>query len=139
MVKNKHSQLKLEQMKSLQQLKSQLLADGIIDAAEVKELEAVLFADGKIDTAEAEFLFELNNAVSGKANHASWETLFIKAISSYLLEDDNSAGEIDSKEAEWLYNKVKGDGQIDSVEKSLLLNLKSKSKNFPANLESLLN
>ena len=126
-------------MKSLEQLKTELLADGVIDAAEVKELETVLFADGKIDTEEAEFLFELNNAVSGKSNHASWETLFIKAISSYLLEDEGSAGEIDAQEAEWLYNKIKGDGQIDSVEKNLLLNLKSKSKNFPANLASLLN
>lgn len=126
-------------MKSLEQLKTELLADGIIDASEVTELETVLFADGKIDTEEAEFLFELNNAVSGKKNHASWETLFIKAISSYLLEDENSTGEIDSEEAEWLYNKVKGDGQIDSVEKNLLLNLKSKSKNFPTNLATLLN
>jgi hypothetical protein len=126
-------------MKSLEQLKSQLLADGVIDAAEVTELETVLFADGKIDTEEADFLFEINNAVSGNANHASWETFFVKAISSYLLEDENSAGEIDKAEAEWLYNKVKGDGQIDSVEKTLLLNLKSKSTHFPANLASLLN
>jgi len=126
-------------MKSLEQLKKELLADGVIDAAEVTELETVLFADGKIDTAEAEFLFDLNNAVSGKANHASWETLFIKAISIFLLEDENSAGEIDSSEAEWLYNKIKGDGQIDSVEKNLLLSLKKNSKTFPANLESLLN
>ncbi|MEJ5993305.1 hypothetical protein WG904_02655 [Pedobacter sp. Du54] len=126
-------------MKSLQQLKTELLADGIIDATEVKELESVLFADGKIDSEEAELLFELNNAVSGKGNHASWETLFIKAISSYLLEDGNSAGEIDASEAEWLYNKIKGDGQIDSIEKNLLLRLKSKVKEFPANLASLLN
>lgn len=126
-------------MKSLEQLKKELLADGVIDAAEVTELETVLFADGKIDTEEAEFLFDLNNAVSGKANHASWETLFIKAISSFLLEDENSAGEIDSSEAEWLFNKIKGDGQIDSIEKNLLLSLKKNSKSFPANLESLLN
>jgi len=126
-------------MKNLAQLKTELLADGVIDATEVKELETVLFADGKIDTEEAEFLFDLNNAVSGKANHANWETLFIKAITSYLLEDENSAGDIDAQEAEWLYNKVKGDGQIDSVEKNLLLNLKKNSKNFPANLDTLLN
>ncbi len=126
-------------MKSLEQLKIELLVDGVIDAAEVTELEKVLFADGKIDIEEAEFLFSLNNAVSGKANHASWETLFIKAISSYLLEDENSASEIDSQEPEWLYHKVKGYRQIDSVEKNLLLNLKSKSKNFPTNLASLLN
>lgn len=125
-------------MKSLEQLKMELLADGVIDATEVKELETVLYADGKIDTDEAEFLFDLNNAVSRKANHASWETLFIKAITGYLLEDENSAGEIDADEAEWLYNKIKGDGQIDETEKNLLLNLKKQSKNFPSNLESLL-
>ena len=125
-------------MKSLQELKTELLADGIIDAAEVLELEAVLFADGKIDSEEAEFLFEINNAVSGKANHSSWESLFIKAISSYLLEDDNSPGEIDTEEAEWLYNKIKGDGQTDDIEKNLLNNLKQKAKSLPANLESLL-
>jgi len=126
-------------MKSLEQLKKELLADGIIDAAEVKELETALYADGKIDSAEAEFLFDLNNAVSGKANDAGWESLFIKAISSYLLEDESSPGEIDDKEAEWLFNKIKGDGKIDSIEKNLLLNLKSKSKKFPDNLASLLN
>ncbi len=125
-------------MKSLEQLKNEILADGIIDAAEVKELETVLFVDGKIDEEEATLLFELNNAVSGKANHESWETLFIKAVSSYLLEDETSAGEIDTAEATWLYNKIKGDGQIDSTEKNLLLHLKSVSKNFPDNLETLL-
>ena len=126
-------------MKSLEQLKSELLADGVIDAAEVKELETLLFADGKIDAEEAEFLFELNNAVSGKENHPSWESLFIKAISSYLLDDENSAGEIDAYEAEWLYKKIKVDGQIDSVERNLLLNMKSKVEKFPSNLDSLLN
>lgn len=125
-------------MKSLEQLKTELLADGIIDAAEVLELETALFADGKIDSEEAEFLFEINNAVSGKANHSSWEILFIKAISSYLLEDENSPGEIDTEEAEWLYNKIKGDGQIDDIEKNLLNNLKQNAKSFPANLESLM-
>lgn len=125
-------------MKNLEQMKKQLLADGVIDAAEVKELETILLADGKIDVTEAEFLFDLNNAVSGKPNHASWETLFIKAISSYLLEDDKSVGEIDVNEAEWLYNKIKSDGNIDPIERNLLLAIKKQSKNFPANLESLL-
>lgn len=125
-------------MKTLDQLKKELLADGVIDATEVKELESILYADGKIDVEEAEFLFDLNNAVSGKENHSSWETLFIKAISSFLLEDEDSPNEIDNKEAEWLYNKIKGDGQIDNIEKNLLLSLKNCAKNFPDNLASLL-
>ncbi len=125
-------------MKSLQQIKTELLEDGVIDAGEVKDLEQILFADGKIDTEEAEMLFELNNAVSGKDNHDSWESLFIKAISGYLLDDENSAGEIDETEAAWLYNKINIDGQIDSIEHNLLLALKKNSSNFPAYLDSLL-
>jgi len=124
-------------MKTLEQLKKELLADGIIDAAEVKELKAILYADGIIDTVEAEFLFELNNAVSGNQNDPSWSDLFVEAISSYLLEDENSPGEIDEAEAHWLYDKIKGDGVIDATERKLLLNLKSKSKSFPSKLESL--
>ncbi|MGV8815981.1 MAG: TerB family tellurite resistance protein [Gelidibacter sp.] len=125
-------------MKSLEQLKKELLADGIIDAVEVKELKEVLYADGVIDTEEAEFLFEINDAVSGKDNDASWESLFINAITSFLLEDEASPGEIDEEEAEWLFKRIKGDGQIDEIEKNLLLNLKDKAKSFPENLESLL-
>ena len=86
-------------MKTLQEMKAELLADGIIDANEVKELEVVLYADGKIDEEEANFLFELNDAVSGKDNDPAWNTLFVKAISSYLLDDENSPGEIDDAEA----------------------------------------
>jgi hypothetical protein len=125
-------------MKTLEQLKKELLADGIIDAAEVNELKAILYADGIIDTEEAEFLFELNNAVSGNQNDPSWSDLFVEAISSYLLEDENSPSEIDEAEANWLYEKIKGDGVIDETEIKLLLNFKKKAKSFPSKLESLL-
>ena len=125
-------------MKSLEKLKNELLADGIIDLAEVKEIKEILYADGVIDTEEAEFLFEINDAVSGKENDPSWETLFIDAITTYLLEDENSPGEIDEEEANWLYKKIKGDGQIDGTEKNLLVNLKSKAKSFPSSIPDLI-
>ena len=125
-------------MKTLDELKKELLADGIIDADEVKELEEVLYTDGVIDSNEANFLFELNDAVTGKDNDPSWEDFFIKAITSYVLDDDNSPGVIDDEEAQFLYDKIKGDGIIDRTEKTLLLNIKSKSKNFPMLLEELL-
>lgn len=125
-------------MKTLLELKNEILADGIIDANEVKELESVLFADGIIDTDEAILLFELNNAVSGKSNDNSWSDLFIKAISSYVLDDDNSNGEIDEQEAKWLYDNIKGDVQIDETERKLLKHLKEKSINFPEILNELL-
>ncbi len=125
-------------MKSLEELKKDLLADGIIDVGEVKELENVLYADGKIDKDEADFLFELNNAVSGKENAPEWKEFFVKAITSFVLDDDQSNGEVDEEEAKYLYDQIKGDGQIDDIEKALLENIKAKSKNFPALLAELL-
>ncbi len=125
-------------MKTLEELKVELLKDGIIDKDEALMLEKRLFEDGKIDSEEAEFLFEINNAVSGEANDISWKELFVKAIVSYLMDDENSPNEIDEKETEWLYNKIKGDGTIDEMEKELLLTLKSRAKRFPSRLEELL-
>ncbi|MDR1372363.1 MAG: TerB family tellurite resistance protein [Dysgonamonadaceae bacterium] len=119
-------------MSTLKELKNSILADGVIDEAEVKQLREVLYADGKIDKEEADFLFELNDAVSGKANHSSWETLFVEAITNFLLEDETSPGEIDEDEAQWLLEKIQGDGQLDETEKALLANLKSKAKNLPS-------
>jgi hypothetical protein len=125
-------------MKTLEQLKKELLADGIIDAEEVKELKSILFADGVIDAKEADLLFELNNAVSGNQNDATWSDFFVEAVSSYLLADPSSPGEIDENEADWLYAKIKGDGKIDENERALLLFLKQKVSVFPQKLESLL-
>ena len=62
----------------------------------------------------------------------------MKAITSFVLEDETSPGEIDDDEAQYLYDKIKGDGQVDGTEKALLLNIKSKAKNFPKILEDLL-
>jgi len=125
-------------MKTLEDFKKELLADSIIDAAEVKELEKVLYEDGVIDKEEADFLFELNNAVSGKMNAPEWKDFFVKAITSFVLDDEQSNGEVDEKEAKYLYNQIKGDGQIDDIEKALLENIRAKSKNFPSILAELL-
>jgi len=81
-------------MSDLASLKAAILEDGVIDEGEVKQLEAVLYDDGVIDQEEAEMLFDLNDAVSGKDNHSSWDDLFIRAISDYLLNDEASPGEI---------------------------------------------
>lgn len=125
-------------MVNLEELKKELLADGIIDAAEVQTIKEVIYEDGKIDKEEADFLFEINDAVSGKENAPEWKALFVDAITSYLLEDETSPGEIDDDEAKELYEQIKGDGQVDDTERALLENLKAKSKNFPEILASLL-
>ncbi len=125
-------------MSKLNELKKSILADGVIDEQEVKQLREVLYSDGIIDKEEAEFLFELNDAVSGKENHASWKTLFVEAITSFLLEDETSLGVVDEDEAKWLLSKIEGDGKLDDIEVSLLNNLKSKAKQLPQSLTNLL-
>lgn len=124
-------------MRTLKELKKSVLEDGIIDAAEVKEIRDVVYADGKIDQEEAEFLFELNDAVSGHNNHSSWKELMVEAISSYVLDDEVSPNEIDDDEAEWLISKVQGDGQIDDIEQAILDNIKSKAVKVSPKLQKL--
>lgn len=123
---------------NLQEFKNELLADGVIDAEEVAKLKETLYADGIIDKEESNFLFELNDAVTGKANDASWEPFFVQAISDFLLKDEVSPGEIDADEAEWLIEKIGADGKVDGTEKALLENLKKEAKSFPEKLASLL-
>ncbi len=125
-------------MATLDEIKKDLLADGVIDAAEVARLKEILYADGVIDREEADFLFELNDAVSGNANAPEWTEFFTQAICDYLLEDEVSPGEIDADEEAWLIGKVKGDGQVDEAEKALLRAVKARAKSFPAGLEALL-
>ena len=125
-------------MKDLQTIKMELLADGIVDANEVKKLEKVLYADNKIDLEAANFLFELNDAVSGKPNHELWKSFFVKAITSYILEDEKTPGVISNDEALWLMKNIANDGKLDDVERALLLNLKEKAFIFPMKLNALL-
>lgn len=123
---------------NLDELKKELLTDGIIDAEEVNKLREVLYADGKIDQEEADFLFELNDAVSGKQNDSSWNQFFIEAISDYLLNDEKSPGVIDDEEGKWLVEKIGADGQVDGVEKRLLNHLKSNAKKVPEAVTALI-
>lgn len=125
-------------MTALEELKKELLADGVIDAAEVEKLREVLYADSLIDKDEADFLFELNDAVIGKENAPEWNTFFTQAICDFLLKDEVSPGEIDADEESWLIAKVSNDGQVDDAEKALLRVIKAKAKSFPAGLEALL-
>jgi hypothetical protein len=115
-------------------LKTSILEDGVIDAAEVELLRKELYADNVIDREEADFLFDLNDATSGKANHESWQALFVEAITSHLLDDVESPGEVDAAEAAWLTARIAGDGVTDANETALLTNLKAKAKHIAGDL-----
>ena len=113
--------------KKLEQLKTAILADGVIDAEEVITIKNAIYEDGKIDREEADFMFALNDAVSGKQNNSTWKDLFVNAITDYVLKDETSYGSVDDDEAVYLIKKIKGDSQIDVIEQALLLNIYTKA------------
>lgn len=123
---------------SLADLKAQILEDGVVDADEAAQLRERLFDDGVIDRDEAVFLFEVNDAVSRKANAPAWQDLFVDAISSFVLHDDKSPGVVDEGEAAWLIAQIQSDGDIDPVERALLENIVAQAKSVPASVRSLL-
>lgn len=119
---------------SLENLKKSILKDGKIDANEIAQIREFIFKDDEIDQQEADFIFDLNTSCSDSDNDASWQPLFIEAISSFLLDDANSPNAIDEDEAKWLISKIGEDGQVDNNEKALLLHLKNKAQSMPTSL-----
>ena len=122
----------------LDELKEMLLADGVIDAEETTALRERIFADGVIDREEADFLFDMNDATSGKANHSTGHELFVAATSRHVLEDEDSPGEIDDAEASWLVSRIEGDEQLDANERALLVNIRNKASAIPDRLVNLI-
>jgi uncharacterized membrane protein YebE (DUF533 family) len=107
----------------LDELAAAILEDGVIDAEEVAKIKERVYADGVVDKEEADFLFKLNDAVSGKENDPGWTDLFVQAISDHVLQDETSPGVIDDDEANYLIEKIKGDGVVDATELALLVNV----------------
>lgn len=98
-----------------------ILEDGIVDADEVTKIRERLYADDVIDREEADFLFKINDAVTGKENDPGWCKLFIDAMCDHVLKDETSPGVIDEDEANFLIEKIKGDEQVDGTELALLV------------------
>jgi uncharacterized tellurite resistance protein B-like protein len=125
---------------TLEELKARVLEDGKIDAAEVEEIRDVIFADEKIDKEEADMLFAINDAVTDADNTPEWRKLFVEAITSYVLEDENTPGVVDQEEGKYLYDKIAGDGALDETEQALLRNIREKATEIDsAELNSLMN
>ncbi|MCP4104246.1 MAG: hypothetical protein GY749_01700 [Desulfobacteraceae bacterium] len=88
-----------------------------------------------ISRAEADFLFDLFEITSGKANDSGWDEVFVKAIASHVLENDQHLGEISNSDAEWLIERIEGAGNIDNNGKALLRDIKVKAKKIPNRLK----
>jgi uncharacterized membrane protein YqhA len=118
-------------MDTLKNLRKTIFADGQISKDNIELIREVIFDEEGITKTKADFLFEIKDTISKKKLTAEMEEFFVKAISSFLLEDEESPGEIDENEAKWLRAKIQNKGYVDKIDKKLMSNLRKKSINFP--------
>ena len=118
-------------MKTLLELKKELVADGNISAADVDRLRDRMFGEEGMTRQKGDFLFDLKDSVSRDHADTSFHRLFIDAILSLLLDDEESPGEISEQEAKWLRARIQNKGYFDRTDDQLIDELKRKSINFP--------
>ncbi|XZE54775.1 hypothetical protein SH139x_000754 [Planctomycetaceae bacterium SH139] len=100
----------------------QFLVDaGSINTEAVQTLEKYLESDWIISADEAELLFRVNRSVGEREeNCPSWNDLYVRSISRYVLFDMNSPGEICPDEAEWLRSHIAADEGMSKSDRELL-------------------
>ena len=118
-------------MEKLKELKKAIVADGHLSEQDVQLLREALFDEEGITREKANFIFKLKDTISKDHLTNDFKELFVEAITTFLLEDDESPGEIDDSEAKWLRAKIQTKGYQDSVDVLLLENLRKKSINYP--------
>jgi hypothetical protein len=116
------------------------LADGVIDDEEVDQIRTIVYGSGgssgaRVDRTEAHFLFDLNDAVTGESNTDAWPELFVEAIASHVLDDEESPGAVDEDEAEWLRDRIEGDDTYDATERQLLAEIVDRAESLPDTVE----
>ncbi len=126
-----------EMAQTLSELRDLIVADGIVDANEVLKLRKRFYADGIIDRDEANFLFEVNDIVSGHTNDSSWKEFFVEALCAHLLRDPTTPGALDGPEAAWLLESLQRDGKLDENERALLDELKKQTTAMSEGLTAL--
>lgn len=118
-------------MEELTLLRKKVLSDGHITSNEVSILRDALF-DGGMTMEKGDLLFSIKDQINENNVDSSFCDLFVDAIGSLLLEDEESPGEIDDNEAKWLRAKIQSNGSLDKYDKALLKSLKIRSINFPS-------
>lgn len=114
-----------------QDLRKRIFANGKITPEDVILLREVLLAEQTMDREKGNFLFDIKDNTSRSNQCDDFKNLFIEAITTLLLDDENSPGEISEEEAKWLRAKIRFKGYTDKTDDMLINNLKHKSINWP--------
>lgn len=122
--------MKTESDSNLQNIRKKIFANGVLNEKDVETLMSVISHES-IDRQKADFLFEIKDTVSRDKMHPKFKEFFVDVITAFLLEDEESPGEIEESEARWLRARIQYNGKIDDIDEYLLKNLRTKSINFP--------
>lgn len=118
-------------MADLAKLRKDIVADGKFQKSDVELIRAAMFDEEGMTKEKGDFLFEIKDTIKKESLSRDFEKVFVEAISTLLLEDEVSPGEIDEAEAKWLRAKIQHNGHQDKVDRALLKNLRAKSINYP--------
>jgi hypothetical protein len=117
----------------LSELMSLVLVQGALTEGHVSDFRRIFFEDGKITINEADSLFEINNL---KNKPDGWNTLFIEAITAFLVYQTMPEGYINQANAAWLMTRISADGVVETqTELELLLKVMKIAKNVTPELE----
>ena len=130
---------------TLDAVKAAVIADGIVDAEEVEMMKKVVYGAGGaggsgVDRAEADMIFDINDATTDNEGHdASWQAFFVEALGKHVLEDEESPGDIDEDEGDWLIAKIGEDGKVDANEKALMQHIKANANSIAGKFQFQIN
>ena len=114
------------------ELRKRIFANGKIDENDVAVLRESLANNQKMNREKGNFLFDVKDNTDRNNQSDAFKEFFVEAITSLLLEDDDSPGEINDDEAKWLRAKIRFKGYTDRTDDLLINNLKHKSINWPS-------
>ena len=120
--------------KELNTVCKRVLKAARVEDADVRDIRRLVFEDGRISVHEADLLFQINH-LPGKPD--SWDTLFVEAITHFLVRQTLPYGYIDAANTAWLKARIDHDGVVETnTELELLLYILEQAKSAPEDLES---
>ncbi len=112
---------------------AEIKARGSIKDADVLKLRRNYYDDGSISAEEADVIFALNDACP--VQDPAWADCFIETITDYLVDQAEPQGYLTADNAQWLIERIGGDGRVDSkTELELLVNVIDKARWVPQSL-----
>jgi hypothetical protein len=112
-----------------------LLHAKVITAADTISLRRQFYSDARIGEVEADCLFALNAECTSKDQ--TFTTLFVEALTDYIVFQMNPEGYISEANALWLMKQVDLDGKVDTIaELDLLINIIEKARSAPDGLSA---